>query len=67
MSATGKAVLLKFNSLQENYIKSVLSLYFQGQFSKLKWTKKTKKAIKSALKGGREEKVLSPKKNKELK
>ena len=70
VSATGTAVLLKFDSLQslENYIKSVyysnypMTLYFQIQFLKLKCTEKTKSTIKSALKCERKKKVSSLKK-----
>ena len=71
MSATGAAVLLKFDLLQslENYIKSVyylnypMSFYFQVQFLKLKCTENTKNTIKSALKSKRKKKVASLKKN----
>ena len=70
MSATGTAVLLKFDSLQslENYIKSVyysnypMTLYFQIQFLKLKYRENTKSTIKSALKSEGKKKVSSLKK-----
>ena len=70
MSATGAAVLLKFDLLQslESYIKSVyylnypMTFYFQVQFLKLKCTENTKNTIKSALKSKRKKKVASLKK-----
>ena len=71
MSATGTAVLLKFNSLLslENYIKSVdhsnypMTIYFQVQFLKLKCTDNTKKHKNtSALKSDRSKKASSLKK-----
>ena len=66
VSATGTAVLVKFDSLQslENYIKSVyysnypMTLYFQIQFLKLKCTENTKSTIKSALKSKRKKKSI---------
>ena len=67
MSATGRAVLLKFDSLQslKNYIQSVyytnypMTLYFQVQFLKLKCNENAKSTIKNALKSDRKKKVLS--------
>ena len=69
MSATGTAVLLKFDFLQslENYTKSVyysnysMTLYFQVQFLKLKCTENAKSIIKNALKSERKKKVSSMK------
>ena len=71
MSATGTAVLLKFDSLQslENYIKPVyysnysMTLYFQLKLLKLKCTENAKSTIKIALKSERKKKVSSLKKS----
>ena len=70
MSATGTAVLLKFDSLQslKNYIKSVyfsnypMTLWIQVQFLKLNYTDNTKITIKNALKSKIKKKVSSRKK-----
>ena len=67
ISATGTAVLLKFDLLQslENYKKSVyywtypMILSFQEQFLKLKRTENTKSLVKSAFKSERKKKVSS--------
>ena len=69
MSATGTAVLLKFDSLQslENYIKSVyysnypMALYFQIPFLRLKCTENVKSTNRNALKSERKKKVSSKK------
>ena len=70
MSATGTAVLLKFDLLQslENYIKPVcysnypMTLYFQVQFLKLKCNENAKSTIKNTLKSERKKNVSSLKK-----
>ena len=74
MSATGKAVWPKLDSLQslENYIKSVyyshypMTLYFQVQFLKLKRFENVQSTIKNALKSERKKKISLKKYHQEL-
>ena len=70
MSATGTAVLLKFDSLQslKNYIKSAyysnypMTLEFRVQFLKIKCTENAKSTIKNTLKSESKKRVSSLKK-----